>query len=221
MKKTVVGVMAAGLLIAGCQTTDPYTGQPKTSNTAKGVIGGALAGAVIGAVTNTSSGEQAAKNALLGAGIGALAGGAVGAYMDRQEAEIRQQLAGTGVSVIRQGDNIQLVMPSNVTFATGSSSLNPQFFNVLGGVSTVLQKYNQTVLTVSGHTDSVGDEGYNMQLSVDRASSVAQYLIGQQIMAQRLVVRGYGETLPVASNETNAGKAQNRRVELQIAPLTA
>lgn len=221
MKKALVSVAAASFLVAACTTTDPFTGEQKTSNTAKGAAGGAVAGAIIGALTNTSSGEQAAKNALLGAGIGALAGGAVGNYMDRQEAEIREQLAGTGVSVTRVGDNIILNMPSNVTFASGSSSLNPAFFNVLDGVTTVLNKYNQTVLTVAGHTDSDGGEAFNMQLSQDRASSVAQYLISRQILSQRLVVRGFGESRPVADNATSAGKAANRRVELQIAPLTA
>lgn len=216
-----IGTAAAMLLAsAGCSTLDPYTGQQKTSNATKGALGGALAGALIGALTNTSSGEQAAKNAMIGAGIGALAGGGVGYYMDQQEAQLRAELEGTGVSVSRNGDNIVLNMPGNVTFATDSANINAQFYDVLNSVTVVLNKFDQTYVDVAGHTDSTGSNDYNMSLSQMRSNSVAQYLIAQRVMSQRLIVQGYGETRPTADNSTEYGRQANRRVEIQITPFT-
>ncbi|TNE41477.1 MAG: OmpA family protein [Alphaproteobacteria bacterium] len=206
--------------MAACTTLDPYTGEQKTSNATKGAIGGALAGAVLGALTNTSDGKQAAKNAMIGAGIGALAGGAIGNYMDQQEMLLRQELEGTGVSVTRVGDSIMLNMPGNITFATDSSDINASFYRVLNSVGIVLNKFDRTYVDVMGHTDSTGSDSYNQSLSERRASSVAQYLISQKVMPQRLIVQGYGEMRPIASNETAAGRQQNRRVEVQISPFT-
>lgn len=217
-KRVLISAIGAAFLLVGC-TTDPYTGERQASNTAKGAGIGALAGAAIGALTNTSSGGEAATNALIGAGVGALAGGAVGYYMDQQEKKLRQQLAGTGVSVTRVGDNIILNMPGNVTFATNSSDINASFYSTLNSVSLVLKEYDKTIVNVMGHTDSQGSDEYNMGLSQRRANSVGQYLISQGLIPQRFVIQGFGKTRPIASNADANGRQQNRRVEIQLTPL--
>lgn len=215
-----LGLVGAALVVGGCQTLDPYTGESKTSNATKGALIGAAAGAVVGLVSGDDAVERR-QHALIGAGVGALAGGAVGYYMDKQEAELRAKLAGSGVSVHRNGDNITLNMPGNVTFATNSSDLSPQFFEVLNSVSTVLEEFDQTVVEVAGHTDSTGSEAYNQGLSDRRAGSVAQYLTSQGINSQRLLTVGMGETRPVADNSTAEGRQLNRRVEITMVPITA
>ncbi len=220
MKKVLGLILGASLMLAGCTTTDPYTGEQKTNKATKGAALGALGGAIIGALTNTSSGKQAARNALIGAGIGALAGGSVGFYMDQQEKKLRERLAGTGVGVTRNGDSIILNMPGNITFATDSAAVNANFYRVLDDVSLVLNEFEKTYVNVDGHTDSTGSDSYNMTLSQQRAASVAQYLQSRQVMAQRLIVNGYGENAPIADNSTAMGRQQNRRVEIQISPLT-
>ncbi len=216
----IVAAAALTTMLGGCETLDPYTGESKTSNATKGAVIGAVSGAVVGLVSGDDSVERR-KRALIGAGIGALAGGAVGYYMDQQEAKLRAELQGTGVSVTRIGDNITLNMPGSVTFATGSSDLSPGFYDVLGSVSNVLTEFDKTVVEVAGHTDSDGSQSYNQSLSERRASSVAEYLRTQGINNQRLMTVGMGETAPVAGNETSAGKQTNRRVEITMVPVTA
>ncbi len=213
-------MLGAAVLFAGCETIDAYTGETKTSKATKGALIGAAAGAVVGLVSGDDSVERR-KRALIGAGVGALAGGAVGYYMDKQEAELRAELEGTGVSVYRDGDNITLNMPGNVTFATDSSDLRPAFFDVLNSVGKVLKKYDQTVVEVAGHTDSTGSEDYNQGLSERRADSVAQYITGRGISGERLLTIGMGELRPVADNTTTEGRQANRRVEITMVPLTA
>jgi len=203
----------------GCTTKDPYTREEKTSNTTKGAAIGAVAGAVVGVATGDSAKERR-NRALVGAGIGGLSGGAIGKYMDRQEAELRRRLEGTGVSVTRHDDDITLNMPGNVTFATDSSQLDSSFYEVLDSVALVVKEYEKTIIEVAGHTDSRGSDSYNQKLSQERASSVASYLRGQDIMDKRMVVRGYGEEYPIASNDTKAGQQRNRRVELTLTPVT-
>ena len=217
-KSALVAMLA--LSVAGCYTYDPYTGEKKVSDTTKGAGIGAAAGAVVGLLTG---GDAAAhrKNALIAAGVGALAGGAIGNYMDRQEANLRHDLAGTGVSVTRMGDNITLNMPGNITFKSDSAELDPSFFKVLNSVNVVVKKYNKTVVEVAGHTDSTGAADYNQKLSERRANSVAQYLESQGLANNRVVTVGAGETRPVADNATPAGRQANRRVELTLTPLTA
>jgi outer membrane protein OmpA-like peptidoglycan-associated protein len=215
MNKRLVALVVAGTFLAGC-TTDPYTGQQKVSNAAGGAALGALAGAGLGLL----AGGNDRRNALLGAGIGALAGGAIGLTMDKSEAELRAQLEGTGVSVTRAGDQIILNMPSDITFAVDQDSVKPGFYQVLNSVALVLQKYNQTLVDVFGHTDSSGDDNYNFDLSQRRALAVANYLSAQGVDSRRFAVTGFGETRPIASNATAAGKAANRRVEIQLSPLT-
>jgi outer membrane protein OmpA-like peptidoglycan-associated protein len=199
-----------------CTTVNPYTRETQTSKAAKGAGIGAAAGAVVGLLTKGDKLE----NALIGAGVGAIAGGGVGYYMDVQEAKLRQRLEGTGVSVTRIGDNITLNMPGNVTFATNSADLNSRFFSVLDGVALVLKEYNKTVVEIAGHTDSTGTDAYNLQLSQRRAQSVASYLVSQGIKQERLITVGAGKAYPVASNDTEEGRAANRRVEITIVPVT-
>ena len=212
-----VAVTAAVLIsVAACTTVNPYTREEQTSKAAKGAGIGAAAGAVVGLLTK---GDKL-QNALIGAGVGALAGGGVGYYMDVQEAKLRQRLEGTGVTVTRMGDNITLNMPSNITFALNSSDLNAQFFNALDGVSMVLKEYDKTVIEVAGHTDSSGSDQYNQSLSERRAQAVSGYLSSHGVKTQRLIPIGAGEGHPVASNDTEQGRAANRRVELTIVPVT-
>jgi len=219
-KALLVGASIAALLgSTACTTTDPYSSAPRRNNTGTGVIAGALGGALLGYLTNTSNSEQGRKNALIGAGIGALGGAAVGAYMDRQQRELESQLSGSGVGVARQGDNLVLRMPSDVTFASNQASINARFDATLDDVAAVLNRYDQSTIDIIGHADSDGADDYNLDLSRRRASSVAQYLVGRNVLADRLYVDGRGESEPVASNATAEGKAQNRRVEILIRPF--
>ena len=209
---------ATVLIAAGCSTTDPYTGEKKVNNASKGAGIGALAGAILGAATGDNSKERR-ERALIGAGVGALTGAGVGAYMDKQEAKLRAQLQGTGVSVTRSGDNLILNMPGNVTFKTASADLNSGFFQVLDSVALVLKEFDKTLIDVEGHTDSDGSDDYNQQLSMQRATSVGNYLQSHGVNNQRIVALGAGESRPIASNATAAGKQQNRRVELKLQPI--
>jgi len=212
-------VLGTGVLVAGCMTYDPYTGEEKVSNTTKGAAVGAGVGVAIGLITGDSSSERKKRALLLGA-AGGLAGGAVGNYMDKQEAKLRAQLQGTGVSVTRSGDNIILNMPGNVTFQTNSADINANFYQVLTSVALVLKEFDKTIVEVAGHADSTGPEDKNMELSQRRASSVSGYLGAQGIDSQRLITVGYGESRPIASNDTAEGRQQNRRVEITLLPVT-
>lgn len=219
-----VVMITAGLTVAlsGCETfktINPFTQEPETSNAAKGAMIGAAAGIAVGLASGDDAVERR-QRALILAGVGALAGGAIGYYMDQQEAKLRAELQGTGVSVTRIGDNITLNMPGNVTFATNSSDLSPAFFDVLSSVSKVLAEFDQTVVEVAGHTDSSGSEDYNQGLSERRAGSVAHYLQSQGIINERLLTVGLGESMPVADNSLSSGKQLNRRVEITMVPVT-
>ncbi|NNC78043.1 MAG: OmpA family protein [Woeseiaceae bacterium] len=218
--RAITLVVGVAVIAAGCQTLDAYTRESKTSSTTKGALIGAAAGAVVGLVSGDDAVERR-QRALIGAGVGALAGGAIGNYMDRQEAQLRAELEGSGVSVTRIGDNITLNMPGNVTFATDSSDLSPAFFDVLTSVGKVLKEYNKTVVEVAGHTDSTGSDAYNQSLSERRAGSVATYLQSQGISNQRMITLGMGESRPVADNTTDSGRQANRRVEITMVPVTA
>jgi outer membrane protein OmpA-like peptidoglycan-associated protein len=211
-------VVAGALTAAGCTTTDAYTGEKKVNNASKGAGIGALAGAILGAATGDNSKERR-ERALIGAGVGALTGAGVGAYMDKQEAKLRAQLQGSGVSVTRAGNDLILNMPGNVTFKTASADLNSSFFKVLDSVALVLKEYDKTTIDVEGHTDSDGSDSYNQQLSLNRANSVGTYLNSQGVNGQRIVTFGAGEARPIASNTTPEGKQQNRRVELKLQPI--
>lgn len=221
MKRGII-IIAATFALASCSsTTDPLTGKPQVNNTAAGAGIGAAVGAIGGLlIAKDKSGSDRRKSALIGAGIGALVGGGIGSYMDRQEQELRQQLLNTGVSVSRNGNEIILNMPSNVTFASDQDALNAQFYSVLNSVAIILNKYPKTLLDVDGHTDSTGDAAYNQGLSERRAVSVARYLNSRQVDARRLQIIGFGESRPIADNASESGRAANRRVEIRISPLT-
>jgi outer membrane protein OmpA-like peptidoglycan-associated protein len=218
--KIVLATAVITVFVSGCTTLDAYTREEKTSTATKGALIGAAAGAVVGLISGDDAVERR-QRALIGAGVGALAGGSIGYYMDKQEAELRAQLEGTGVSVTRIGDNITLNMPGNVTFATDSSDLSPAFFDVLNSVGKVLGEYNKTVVEVAGHTDSTGSDAYNQSLSERRARSVATYLQGQGVITERIITVGMGESRPVADNTTPDGRQANRRVEITMVPITA
>lgn len=217
-RKGIVALVAAAAVgVAGCAPLQDVATNPEKENTRRGAGYGAAAGAVIGLLTG---GNDKFEAAMIGAAAGALAGGAVGYYMDRQEAKLREQMAGTGVDVVRQGDNITLDVPGGVTFAFNSSDINSQFYPVLDRVAATLTEYDKTVIEVAGHTDSVGSDSYNQQLSERRANSVASYLSGRGVSRTRVVTIGAGEAHPIASNDTDAGRAKNRRVEITIVPVT-
>ncbi len=218
-------LFAALVLIAfaaGC-TTDPYTGESQLSKTAAGAMigtaAGAAGGAAIGAIAG--GGRGAAKGAMIGAGVGVLSGAAVGGYMDYQEAKLRKQLAGTGVSVTRAGDEIVLNMPSNVTFDTNRAEIRPDIYPVLNSVVLVLKEYDKTIIEVTGHTDNTGTDQHNLELSQRRADAVGGYLKGQGVNPVRVLTQGFGEQHPTTENATPAGRQANRRVELRLSPLTA
>lgn len=219
MKSKILLAFAATLALTACTTTNPYSGQSQLSNTTGGALIGAGGGALAGALIGSATGGDAGVGALIGAGVGGLAGAGIGNYMDQQEAELRAQLQGTGVSVTRVGQNIILNMPSNITFATDQSAVQPSFNSTLVSVALVLKKFDQTSVNVYGHTDSQGDDAYNLSLSQRRAVSVATILANQGINQRRFYIEGKGEMAPIASNAAEAGRAQNRRVEIQLAPL--
>jgi outer membrane protein OmpA-like peptidoglycan-associated protein len=216
-----MGALMVGfaIVLPACTTLDAYTREEQTSHAQRQAVTGAAAGAVAGLITGDDSMERK-KRALVGAGLGALAGAGVGTYMDRQEAKLRAELERTGVSVTRNGDNITLNMPGNITFATNSADLNASFYDVLNSVSMVLAEFDKTVIEVAGHTDSTGTDAYNQQLSERRAQSVVAYLGTRNVRADRMIAIGAGETHPVATNDTEAGRQLNRRVELTLVPLT-
>jgi outer membrane protein OmpA-like peptidoglycan-associated protein len=220
MKKVfVASLLATSVAITGCSTINPYTGEKQTSKAASGAAIGAAVGALIGIATSDSAKERK-ERALKGAGIGAITGGGVGVYMDVQEAKLRQKLEGAGVSVTRDGDNIILNMPGNITFATNQSSLQEGFKPTLDAVAEVLKEYEKTMIQVGGHTDSTGGDQYNLLLSKQRAQSVSSALMEFGVQPVRIDTVGFGETQPIASNSTDAGRAANRRVELTLLPLT-
>ncbi len=216
-----LAVLAATLTVfsSGCAT---YTGQTNDPNDPNHTKRGALIGAAIGAAAGLLSGGDAVERrqrAMVGAGVGAVAGGAVGVYQDRQEAQLRRETAGTGIDVSRDGDVIKLNLPDGVTFDFAKYDLKPQFFPALNTIAATLKEYNQTIVEVSGHTDAVGSDAANQTLSERRANSVANYIMGQGVIRERFEIVGMGERYPVASNDTDSGRAMNRRVEIRLLPL--
>lgn len=204
------------LMLTSC-TTNPTTGESQLSRTALGAGLTAAVGAGIGAL---ASKKNRAKGAAIGAGIGALAGGAVGAYMDVQDAKLREQLKNTGVSVTRMGNDIILNMPGDITFKTASADLSPQFFKVLDSVAAVLAEHNKTIVTIVGYTDNTGSASFNQALSERRANTVAQYLQSRNVQSQRLITEGMGASNFIADNKTESGRAKNRRVEIALTAIT-
>ena len=213
------GLIVAGLcsvLLVGC-TTNPYTGERETGRSTLYGLGGAAAGATGGAATSSSSDRT--KGALIGATVGGAAGAGYGYYADQQEARLRQELTGTGVQVSRNGDNLQLIMPGNITFASNSSDVSSSFYPTLNSLVKVFKEFDKNGIDIIGHTDSTGGMELNRRLSQERAGSVASYLTGQGVAGSRISSRGVGPDQPIASNDTQAGRAQNRRVEINLRPL--
>lgn len=209
--KKLVSICAVTALLAACTTVNPYTGESQVSKSTWGTAIGTTAGALIGST-------QSSEGALIGALAGAAVGGGVGYYLDVQAAELRQELASTGVQVVETADSIRLIMPGNITFKTDSADINASFYPVLNSVAKVLNKYSNSTVLVSGHTDSTGSADYNLSLSKTRAQSVAAYLQGQGVKSSRFEVLGMGSSNPIASNATADGRTQNRRVEIKIIP---
>ena len=206
-KKSIISLVVLSLAVTGCAST----------NTEKGAAIGAVTGAVLGKSTSNHKN----KRAVWGAAIGAIAGAAIGNYMDKQEQEFRDELSGSGIEVVREGDNLRLIMPANITFATGQAFITSGFYPTLDAIARVLNKYEKTLLSIEGHTDSQGAAEFNQNLSEQRADGVKQYLTNQDIIASRLQTIGYGESRAVADNNTANGRALNRRVEIQIIPNKA
>ena len=222
MKNLILALSIASVtVLSSCTTYDPYTGEEKTTNAAKGAGIGAGAALVISYMANKDkSSAERNKRMLRDAGIGAIAGGGVGYYMDTQEAKLRKQLRGSGVSVERDGDNINLVMPGNITFPTNEHNLKTDFYDVLDSVALVLEEFDKTIIVVAGYTDNIGSDEYNQSLSEQRAKSVASYLKGKKVVEARFETVGFGEKNPIADNGTSEGRALNRRVELTLLPIT-
>jgi outer membrane protein OmpA-like peptidoglycan-associated protein len=218
IRRSFVAATLLAMLATTACVTDPQTGKQHLSKGGIGTMGGAGTGALIGSL---AGGRHSGGSALLGAGIGALAGGAVGTYMDEQEKKLRAQTAGSGVKVVRNGDELRLEMPSGITFDTGSYEILPQFRGTLDQVSQTLAGYRNTFVDIYGHTDSTGGDKINMPLSENRARSVADYLSSHGVQPVRIGVRGFGSIQPIASNDTPDGRAQNRRVEIRLTPVTA
>ncbi|MGL4600987.1 MAG: OmpA family lipoprotein [Plesiomonas sp.] len=214
---SLIGALCVSVALSGCTTVNPYTNEEQTAKSTTNSLLGAAAGALIGVAS--SSKKDRGKGALIGAAAGAALGGGIGYYMDVQEAKLRQQMRGTGVSVTRDGNNIILNMPNNVTFDTNSTSLKPAGINTLSGVAMILKEYEKTLVNVVGYTDSTGKRAYNMQLSERRAQSVASSLMAQGVSGARLRTYGAGPDSPVASNSSESGRAQNRRVEITLSPI--
>lgn len=209
LKALGVTVLASSVALAGCANTGTGTATPNKA--VLGAVAGALGGA---AISKATGGEKTGRDAAIGAAIGA----AAGAYMERQAKQIQQQMAGTGVTVNHDTTtgNIKLTMPGNITFAHDDATLNSAFLGSLNQLAATMRQYGETTIVVAGHTDSTGHAAYNQALSERRAAAVRDYLVSQGVSPSRIQTVGYGMRQPVASNATEAGRAQNRRVELII-----
>jgi outer membrane protein OmpA-like peptidoglycan-associated protein len=219
-KKSLIlsALVCSSVFIAGCQLPNPYTGEEQNAKATNGAIIGALAGAAIGVAS--ASKKDRAKGALIGAASGAAVGGGIGYYMDVQESKLRQQLKSTGVSVTRNGDNIILNMPNDVTFGVDETVLSSRAQTVLASVALVAKEYDETRINITGYTDSTGSDSYNLRLSQVRANEVGQFLMQKKVAANRVVSSGRGEASPIANNGTPEGRAQNRRVEIILSPMS-
>lgn len=215
--RILASVAGLSLIATTACTTDPETGRQRLSKAGIGALAGAAVGTGAGAIVG---GRSKRTEMIVGAGIGALAGTAIGAYMDKQEKELREKTAGTNVEVVRQGDELLLNMPSGITFDTDSYAIKPEFRSTLDRIAETLSSYNQTYVDVYGHTDSVGSDAYNLTLSKNRAESVAGYLATHGVARARIGTQGFGESQPVSSNDTEAGRQQNRRVEIKLVPVS-
>jgi len=220
MKKLLIALPVL-FMLHGCTTYDAYTGEQKASKTAVGGGIGASVGAVVAYLENRDEDSTTRRQRIMkGAAVGGALGGGVGYYMDSQEAKLRKQLRDTGVSVQREGDNINLIMPGNITFATNSADINSSFYRVLDSVALLIKEFDNTLVVVSGHTDNTGSDSHNQRLSEQRARSVFDYFMTKSILPARLETIGFGESQPMASNSTAEGRELNRRVAITLLPVT-
>lgn len=217
MKKGSVIIPGLSAILSLCLLTscaeNPYTGESQMNDSSKGALIGAGGGALIGGLAGGKWG------ALIGAGAGAAAGGLIGHHMDNLNAELRQQLVGSGVQVRQMGKSVQLIMASDVTFEFNQSNLNPSFYRTLTSIAVILKKYTDTNIVIAGYTDNVGSAAYNQTLSENRAHSVGNYLTAQGVSPNRVFTQGFGERNPVMSNTTESGRAANRRVTITLQPM--
>ncbi|MDR6985139.1 outer membrane protein OmpA-like peptidoglycan-associated protein [Rheinheimera pacifica] len=204
----LVSLLSASLVMAGCASTE-------YSNTAKG----AAIGGVVGAVAGKATGNHKDKRLVIGAAVGALAGAAVGSYMDNQEKALKEELSGSGVKVVRDGDKLRLDIPAQLTFDINRSDIRSNLYPVFNDIAKVLRDYEKTMLVIAGHTDDTGAYQYNMTLSQARADSVKRYLTAQNVQAIRIETQGYGPSYPIVPNTSEANRALNRRVEIHIEPI--
>ncbi|SEE61185.1 OmpA family protein [Pseudomonas coleopterorum] len=220
--RRLITAAAAIALLSGCASQNPYENQGQAqgssgiSKTAKYGGLGALAGAVAGAAIDHNN---RGKGALIGAAVAGAASAGYGYYADRQEAALRESMANTGVEVQRQGDQIKLIMPGNITFATDSSNISSSFYTPLNNLGNSFKQFNENNIEIVGYTDSTGSRQHNMDLSLQRAQAVSNYLTAQGVDGSRLSVRGAGPDQPIASNADANGRAQNRRVEVNLKPI--
>ncbi|PHN21196.1 OmpA family protein [Pseudomonas sp. ICMP 561] len=220
-RRLIIAATAVAML-SGCASPNPYDNQGQAqsaggvSKTAKYGGLGALAGALAGAAIDHNS---RGKGALIGAAVVGAASAGYGYYADKQEKALRESMANTGVEVQRQGDQIKLIMPGNITFATDSSAIASSFYSPLNNLAGSLKQFNQNNIEIVGYTDSTGSRQHNMDLSQQRAQSVSTYLTSQGVDPARLSVRGAGPDQPIASNADVNGRAQNRRVEVNLKPI--
>lgn len=220
--RRLITAAAAVALLSGCASQNPYDNQGQAqgssgiSKTAKYGGLGALAGAVAGAAIDHNN---RGKGALIGAAVAGAASAGYGYYADRQEAALRESMANTGVEVQRQGDQIKLIMPGNITFATDSSNISSSFYTPLNNLGNSFKQFNENNIEIIGYTDSTGARQHNMDLSLQRAQAVSNYLTSQGVDGSRLSVRGAGPDQPIASNANANGRAQNRRVEVNLKPI--
>ncbi len=210
-----IGALSALSLVAVTGCTDPGMINPDDPNrkTKEGALLGAAAGAVLGAITSNDSKRGAVKGAIIGAGVGGIGG----ALLDKQEKDLRQQL-GSDANIQNTGDKLIVTMAQDILFATGSATLRPDLNRDIRAVASSLQAYPDTTVQIVGHTDNVGEAGYNFDLSLRRAQAVTQVLASEGVTTGRMQAVGRGEDQPIASNLNAEGRQQNRRVEIVIIP---
>lgn len=218
MKKVIKLALVGIILLQGCTSPDAYTGNNKVNKAAIGAGVGVLTGVLAGVIAGGNAKERR-KNALIGAAAGGLIGGGAGYYMDKQESTLREKLRNSGISVSRNNNQITLNMPGNITFKSNQSDINSNFYDTLNSVVIIFKEFDKTNIAVEGHTDSIGSDQYNNDLSRKRAQSVASYFSSQGVSQYRLKSIGYGESNPIADNNTNYGRAANRRVEIKLTPI--
>ncbi|MEN8116831.1 MAG: OmpA family protein [Bacteroidota bacterium] len=201
--KLISIILSVVIILSGCSA----------SKTLKGGAIGAGAGGLIGGIIGKKS-DNTAKGAIIGAMIGGTAGALIGRYMDKQAEELEKDLE--GATIERVGEGIKITFDSGILFGFDSYTLNSQSETNLGKLALTLNKYEDTEILIEGHTDNVGDDSYNEQLSEKRANSVSEFLGLEEVAKERLITTAYGESQPVAENSTEEGRRLNRRVEVAI-----